>query len=107
MTIQHSLDTRVATALAVVAARGIAVRRITGDAVTGMHAAMVRAELAARGPAGMPAHVLVATVGDGYALHCSDEDIAAVVLAACDAAAVETHRNSAVVIARAALSLAA
>jgi hypothetical protein len=34
---------------------------------------MVRAELAARFPAGMGSYVLWATAGDGYALHCSDE----------------------------------
>jgi len=105
MTIQH-LDRRLGPALAVVAGHGIAVRRTIGDA-TGTHAAMVRAELAARRPAGMPSHVLVATAGDGYALHCSDERVAAVVVAACGAAAIETRRDGTVVTARAGLQLAA
>jgi hypothetical protein len=66
-----------------------------------------RAELAARRAAGMASHVLVATAGGGYALHCSDERVAAVVIAACDAAAIETRRDGTVVTARAGLQLAA
>jgi hypothetical protein len=107
MTIQHTLDGRLRPALAVVAAHGIAVRRTIGDAATGTHAAMVRAELAARFPAGMGSYVLWATAGDGYALHCSDEGVAEVIVAACDAAAIETRRDGTVVIARVALPLAA
>ena len=100
MTTQHALDGRLTPALAVVAAHGIAVRRTIGDAATGMHAAMVRAELAARWPAGMASYVLVAAAGDGYALHCSDDGVAAVVVAACDAAGIETRRDGTVVMAR-------
>jgi hypothetical protein len=107
MTIRLTLDGRLAPALAVVAAHGIAVRRTTGDPATGTHAAMVRAELAARVPAGTGSYVLWATAGDGYALHCSDAGVAEAVVAACDAAAIETRRDGSVVMARAALPLAA
>jgi hypothetical protein len=99
MTVNNALDGRLRAALAVVAAHGIAVRRTIGDTAQGMHAAMVRAELAARYQAGMRSHVLVAITGDGYALDCSDEGVATVVVAACEAASVGTRRDGTVVIA--------
>jgi hypothetical protein len=94
-------DRALASALANVAAHGIAVRRATGDPATGTHAAMIRAELAARYPAGLRSYVLWTTSVDGYALHCSDAGVAEAVAAACHANGVETHRDGAVVTARA------
>ena len=94
-------DAALASALANVAAHGIAVRRATGDPATGTHAAMIRVELTARCPAGMGSYVLWATSGDAYALHCSDAGVAEAVAAACHASGVETHRDGAVVTARA------
>jgi hypothetical protein len=90
-----------ASALASVAARGIAVRRTTGDPVTGMHAAMIRAELAARCRAGLGSYVLWTASLDAYALYCSDAGVAKAVAAACRASGVETHRDGAVVTATA------
>jgi hypothetical protein len=90
-------DDALASALANAAAHGIAVRRVTGDPATGMHAAMIRAELAARCPAGMGSYVLWAASGDAYALHCSDAGVAEAVAAACHASGVATHRDGAVV----------
>src|SRR5829696_4117586 len=52
-----------ASTLASVAAQGIAVRRVIGDPATGTYAAMVRAELAARCPAGMRSYALWSTSG--------------------------------------------
>ena len=94
-------DPALASALANVAAHGIAVRRATGDPATGTHAAMIRAELAARCPAGMGSYVLWTASVDGYAMHCSDAGVAEAVAAACHASGVETHRDGAVVTARA------
>lgn len=89
--------TALASVLATVANHGIAVRRATGDLATGTHAAMIRAELAARFPAGMGSYVLWAGSGDTYALHCSDAGVAEAVAAACDASGIETQREGAVV----------
>jgi hypothetical protein len=94
-------DPALASALASVGALGIAVRRTTGDPATGTHAAMIRAELAARCPAGMRSYVLWTASVDAYALHCSDAGVAEAVAAACYASGVETHRDGAVVTARA------
>jgi hypothetical protein len=94
-------DAALASALASVAAHGVAVRRAIGDPATGTHAAMIRAELAARCPAGMGSYVLWAASGDGYTLHCSDAGVAEAVVAACHAGGVATHRDGAVVTARA------
>ena len=69
-----------------ISAHGIAVRRTLDPSPAGTHAAMIRAELAARFPAGLGSYVLWATSGDAYALHCSDPATAAAVAAACDAA---------------------
>jgi hypothetical protein len=93
-------DAALASALARVAAQGIAVRRVIGDPATGTYAAMVRAELAARCPAGMGSYVLWSASGDAYALHCSDAGVAEVVAAASHATGVTTHRDDAVVTAR-------
>ena len=100
MTTHHILDARLAAALRVVASHGIAVRRATGDPAAGAHAAMIRAELAARYPAGMGSHVLWATTGDACALHCSDPATAAAVAAACAAAGIAATRSGTVVTAR-------
>ena len=97
MTTHHILDARLAAALRVVASHGIAVRRATGDPATGAHAAMIRAELAARYPAGMGSYVLWATTGDACALHCSDPSTAAAVAAACEAAGIAAARAGTVV----------
>jgi hypothetical protein len=94
-------DPALASALANVAAHGIAVRRATGDPATGTHAAMIHAELAARYPAGMGSYVLWIASLDGYTMHCSDAGVAEAVAAACHASGVETHRDGAVVTARA------
>jgi hypothetical protein len=94
-------DRALASALANVAAHGIAVRRATGDPATGTHAAMIHAELAARYPAGMGSYVLWIASLDGYTMHCSDAGVAEAVAAACHASGVETHRDGAVVTARA------
>jgi hypothetical protein len=94
-------DPALASALATVAAHGIAVRRATGDPATGTHAAMIRAELAVRYPAGMGSYVLWPASVDAYALHCSDAGVAEAVAAACHANGVETHRDGAVITARA------
>ena len=90
-----------ASTLASLAAQGIAVRRVIGDPATGTYAAMVRAELAARCPAAMRSYVLWSASGDAYALHCSDAGVAEVVAAASHATGVTTHRDGAVVTARA------
>ena len=97
MTTHQILDARLAPALRVVASHGIAVRRATGDPAAGAHAAMIRAELAARYPAGMGSYVLWATAGDACALHCSDAATAAAVAATCEAAGIETTRSGTVV----------
>ena len=97
MTTHQILDARLAPALRVVASHGIAVRRATGDPATGTHAAMIRAELAARFPAGLGSYVLWTTAGDACALHCSDAATAAAVAAACRAAGIETTRCETVV----------
>jgi hypothetical protein len=94
-------DAALASALARVAAQDIAVRRVIGDPATGTYAAMVRAELAARCPAGMGSYVLWSASGDAYALHCSDAGVAEVVAAASHATGGTTHRDGAVVTARA------
>jgi hypothetical protein len=94
-------DPALVSALANIAAHGIAVRRATGDPATGTHAAMIRAELAARYPAGTGSYVLWTASVDAYALHCSDAGVAEAVAAACHANGVETHRDGAVVTARA------
>jgi hypothetical protein len=94
-------DPAVASALANVAAHGIGVRRATGEPATGTHAAMIRAELAARYPAGMGSHVLWTASLDGYAMHCSDAGVAEAVAAACHARGVEAHRDGTAVTARA------
>ena len=90
-----------ASALASVAARGIAVRRTTGDPATGMHAAMIRAELAAR--CGVVSYVLWTASLDAYGLYCSDAGVAEAVAAACRASGVETDRDGAVLTATAPL----
>ena len=100
MTMHQNLDARLAPALRLVASHGIAVRRATGDPATGAHAALIRAELAARFPAGMGSYVLWATSGDACALHCSDAPTAAAVAAACKAAGIEITRSETVVTAR-------
>ena len=97
MTMHQNLDARLAPALPLVASHGIAVRRATGHPATGAHAALIRAELAARFPAGMGSYVLWATSGDACALHCSDAATAAAVAAACEAAGIETTRSGTVV----------
>src|SRR6185295_15427635 len=86
MTTHHILDARLAAAL-----------RATGDPAAGAHAAMIRAELAARYPAGMGSYVLWATTGDACALHCSDPATAAAVAAACEAAGIAASRAGTVV----------
>ena len=100
MTMHQNLDARLAPALRLVASHGIAVRRATGDPATGAHAALIRAELAARFPAGMGSYVLWATSGDACALHCSDAPTAAAVAATCKAAGIEITRSETVVTAR-------
>ena len=107
MTTHQSLDACLAPALRLVASHGIAVRRATGDPAAGAHAAMIRAELAARYPAGMGSYVLWATAGDACALHCSDAATAAAVAAACKAAGIETTRSDTVVTGRIAAPAAA
>ena len=97
MTMHQNLDARLAPALRLVASHGIAVRRATGDPAAGAHAAMIRAELAARYPAGMGSYVLWATSGDACALHCSDAPTAAAVAAACEAAGIAASRAGTVV----------
>jgi hypothetical protein len=62
---------------------------------------MIRAELTARYPACTGSHVLWTASVDAYALHCSDAGVAEAVAAACHANGVETHRDGAVVTARA------
>ena len=71
-TTQPTIDARLAPVLAEISAHGIAVRRTLDPSPAGTHAAMIRAELAARFPAGLGSYVLWATSGDAYALHCSD-----------------------------------
>jgi hypothetical protein len=100
MTNINKNDAALASALAAVAAQGIAVRRVIGDPATGTYAAMVRAELAARCP-GLGSYVLWSAPGDAYALNCSDAGVAEIVAAACHATGVTTHRDGAVVTARA------
>jgi len=102
MTSIEKNDPALASALANVAAHGIAVRRTTGDPVTGTHANMIRAELAARcAAARMRSYVLWTASMDAYTLHCSDAGVAKAVAAACHASGVETHRDGAVITARA------
>jgi hypothetical protein len=62
MTHINKNDAALASALARVAAQGIAVRRVIGDPATGTYAAMVRAELAARCP-GLVSYVLWSASG--------------------------------------------
>jgi hypothetical protein len=100
MTNINKNDAALASALARVAAQGIAVRRVIGDPATGRYAAMVRAELAARCP-GLVSYVLWSAPADAYALNCSDAGVAEIVVAACHATDVTTHRDGAVVTARA------
>ena len=100
MTNINKNDAALASALAGVAAQGIAVRRVIGDPTTGTYAAMVRAELAAR-CRGTGSYVLWTAFGDTYALHCSDAGVAEVVAAACHSTGVMTHRDGAVITARA------
>jgi hypothetical protein len=95
MTNKKNNHTVLASTLASVAAQGIAVRRVIGDPATGTYAAMVRAELAARCPAGMGSYVLWSASGDAYALHCSDAGVAEVV-AACHTTGVTTHSGGTV-----------
>jgi hypothetical protein len=102
MTNVHDSDAAFASALAAIAARGIAVRRATGDLAAGTHAAMIRAELAARCGGGIRAYVLWTISADAHVLHGSDADVAETVAAVCHAAGLETHRDGAVVTARAA-----
>ena len=101
MTNINKNDAALNAALANVAVQGITVRRVIGDPAAGTYAAMVRAELAARCPAGIGSHVLWSASGDAYALHCSDASVAEVVAAACHATGVTTHREGAGVTARA------
>ena len=93
-------DAALASALASLATQGIAVRRVIGDPATGTYAAMVRAELAARCPAGVGSYVLWSASGDATALHCSDAGVAEILAAACHATGVTTHRDGALVTAR-------
>jgi hypothetical protein len=97
MITDQTLEDRLATALRLVAAHGIAVRRTTGDPAGGAHAAMIRAELAARFPAGTGSYVLWAAVGEAYALQTSDTQTAEAVAAACQAAGMDTCRAGALV----------
>jgi hypothetical protein len=100
MTSNLTIDGRLAPALRDVAAHGITVRRAMDDPTSGTHAAMIRAELTSRFPAGMCSYVLWATAGDAYALHCSDADTATAVAGACDAAGISTTRAGTVLTAR-------
>jgi len=97
MTTHTTIDARLAAALAVVAAHGITVRRATGDPATGVHGAMIRAELAARYPAGTRSYVLWAPSGETCELHCSDAGVAEAAAAACRASGVEARRDGAVI----------
>ena len=63
-------------------------------------AAMIRAELAARFPAGLGSYVLWAPSGDAYILHCSDASVAEAVTFACRAAGIVTMHAGTVVTAR-------
>jgi hypothetical protein len=100
MTNINKNDAALASALARVAAQGIAVRRVIGDPATGTYAAMVRAELAARCP-GLVSYVLWSASADAYALNCSDAGVAEIVAAAYHATGVTRHGDGAVVTARA------
>jgi hypothetical protein len=100
MTNINKNDAALASALARVAAQGIAVRRVIGDPATGTYAAMVRAELAARCP-GLVSYVLWFASADAYALNCSDAGVAEIVAAAYHATGVTRHGDGAVVTARA------
>jgi hypothetical protein len=100
MTHINKNDAALASALARVAAQGIAVRRVIGDPATGTYAAMVRAELAARCP-GLVSYVLWFASADAYALNCSDAGVAEIVAAAYHATGVTRHGDGAVVTARA------
>lgn len=100
MTTTQTPDPRLALALRALAAHGIAVRRAEDDPAGGAHAAMVRAELAARYPAGMGSYVLWASAGDAYALHAGDPQTAVAVAAACNSAGIPATRDGSVVTAR-------
>jgi hypothetical protein len=108
MTNINKNDAALASALARVAAQGIAVRRVIGDPATGTYAAMVRAELAARCP-GLVSYVLWFASADAYAprrilsacMNCSDAGVAEIVAAAYHATGVTRHGDGAVVTARA------
>ena len=105
MTIQH-LDRRLGPALAVVA--GTALPSVAPSATPRARTPPWSAPSSL--PAVRPAWRRTSSwrpAGDGYALHCSDERVAAVVIAACDTAALETRRNGTVVTARAGQRLAA
>lgn len=100
MTATKTLDARLAPVLAEMSAHGIAVRRTLDAHSAGPHASMIRAELAARFPAGLGSYVLWTTSGDAYALHCSDASVAEAVTFACRAAGISTTRTGTVVTAR-------
>jgi hypothetical protein len=97
---QKTLDARLAPVLAEMSAHGIAVRRTLDPRAADAHAAMIRAELAARFPAGLGSYVLWATSGDAYALHCSDASVADAVSFACRAAGISATRAGTLVTAR-------
>jgi hypothetical protein len=99
-TTQPTVDARLAPVLAEISAHGIAVRRTLDPSPAGTHAAMIRAELAARFPAGLGSYVLWATSGDSYALHCSDASVADAATFACRAAGISATRAGTVVTAR-------
>jgi hypothetical protein len=61
---------------------------------------MIRAELAARFPAGLGSYVLWATTGDACALRCSDASVAEAVTFACRTAGISATRAGTVVTAR-------
>ena len=100
MTATQKLDARLAPVLAAMSAHGIAVRRTLDAHSAGPHAAMIRAELAARFPAGLGSYVLWAPSGDAYVLHCSDASVAEAVTFACRAAGIATTHAGTVVTAR-------
>jgi hypothetical protein len=100
MTAIHALDARLAPVLAELSAHGIAVRRTLDTRSAGPHAAMIRAELAARFPAGLGSYVLWATTGDACALRCSDASVAEAVTFACRTAGISATRAGTVVTAR-------
>ena len=100
MSATQTLDARLAPVLAAMSAHGIAVRRTLDAHSAGPHAAMIRAELAARFPAGLGSYVLWAPSGDAYILHCSDASVAEAVTFACRAAGIVTMHAGTVVTAR-------